>query len=78
MPDIMGVVETKLKCQLPPGGVGEGLYNNWFKNREDKQGGGVMILIKILKLTKVTYGENSAELITTIKVKDKDMEKENL
>ena len=43
-PDIMGVVETKLRGQLPPDSVGNGRYNVWLKNRDGKQGGGVMML----------------------------------
>ena len=45
-PDIMGIVETKLKGQIPPDSVGNKLYKSWYRNRKGKQGGGVMILVK--------------------------------
>ena len=73
-PDIMGEVETKLRGELPPDSVGRGQYNSWLKNRDGKQGEGVMILIKKnLKVTQVGYGENSTELVT-VKVEDREME----
>ena len=37
------IVETKLSGQLPPNNVGNGQYNMWLKNRDGKQGGGVMV-----------------------------------
>ena len=63
-PDIMGIVETKLKGQIPPESVGNGLYKVWSRNRKDKQGGGVMLLIRDnLRVKKITYGKENVEMI---------------
>lgn len=45
-PDVMGIAETKLKGQISPNSVGKGRYKVWNKNRKNKQGGGVMFLVK--------------------------------
>ena len=61
----MGITETKLNGQMPPDSVGNGLYKVWNRNRNAKQGGGVMLLIKEnLKVKKVIYGEDKVEMIT--------------
>lgn len=45
-PDIMGLVETKLGEELEVLDCGEGKYMIRGRNREDKQGGEVMVLVK--------------------------------
>ncbi|XP_076062422.1 uncharacterized protein LOC143037755 [Oratosquilla oratoria] len=72
-PDIMGIVETKLRGEIPSTVIGQGLYNYWIKNRDKKQGGGIMFLAKKdLKVTKIAEGKGNAELIM-IKVEGKNM-----
>ena len=45
-PDVMGITETKLTEVIEENMIGEGEYNIWVKNRTEKQGGGVMLLVK--------------------------------
>ena len=72
-PDVMGIVETKLRDLPPPNSIGDGRYNVWIKNRESKQGGGVMILTRNnLRVKKVVYGEGFAEIVS-LEVGDGDM-----
>ncbi len=44
-PDIMAMVETKLRDSETPN-LGGGKYNMWIRNRCGKGGGGVMMLVK--------------------------------
>ena len=46
MPDVMGIVETKLNGQIIPSNIGNESYKAWSRNRKVKQGEGVMLLIK--------------------------------
>ena len=70
-PDIMGIVETKLTGGIDALGIGDGNYNIWIKNRENKKGGGVMLMVKKeLTVENVTYGENDAEVLSARVQKD--------
>ena len=71
-PDVMGIVETKLKGQVLPDSIGNGIYKVWYRNRQGKQGGGVMLLIKEKLSQKVTYGDNNADTIA-LKIENNDM-----
>ena len=62
-PDILGLVETKLSDSedVP---VGEGQYNVWRRNRNQKKGGGVMMLTrKDVVVGNVEKGEGMAEVL---------------
>ncbi len=45
-PDVMGITEKKLSDNTEVNILGEGKYNVWLRNRSEKQGGGVMILMR--------------------------------
>ncbi len=45
-PDVMGITETRLVGNVDTFNIGDGEYNVWLRNRDNKQGVGVMLLIK--------------------------------
>ncbi|MPD02136.1 hypothetical protein E2C01_097695 [Portunus trituberculatus] len=45
-PDVMGITETKLTEVFEENKIGEGEYNTWVRNRAEKQGGGMILLVK--------------------------------
>ncbi|MPC97700.1 hypothetical protein E2C01_093026 [Portunus trituberculatus] len=44
--DVMGITETKLTEVIEENKIREGEYNIWVRNRAEKQGGSVMLLVK--------------------------------
>ena len=63
-PDIMAITETKLSEEREAHNTGEGNYKVWKRNRKDKQGGGVMFLIKKnITIEDVKYGKGLAEVL---------------
>ena len=68
-PDIMAITETKLSGNIDAFNLGDGKYNIWTRNRENKKGGGVMLLLrKEWAVDGVSYGEGEAEVLN-VKVK---------
>ncbi len=60
----MGIVETKLATEGIILNIDEGKYNLWMRNRKNKWGGGVMLLVrKDLLVESVTYGMKEAEVL---------------
>ena len=45
----MGLTITKLSRETEEFGIGEGNYSVWRRNRKNKQGGGVMLMVKTEK-----------------------------
>ena len=43
-PDVLILCETKWKDEWPLPDIGKNKYEVWMKNRDGKEGGGVMIL----------------------------------
>ena len=66
-PDVMGITETKLNDNIEMNNLGEGRYNVWLRNRKEKQGGGVMILVR--KELTAYESSNDHELAEVIKVR---------
>lgn len=44
--DVMRIIETKLSDNIEVNDSGERKYNVWLRNRNEKQGGGVMVLVR--------------------------------
>ncbi len=60
----MGIIETKLASEGDILNIGEGKYNLWKRNRKNKWGGGVILLVrKDLLEESVTYGVEEAEVL---------------
>ncbi len=63
-PDIMGITEVKLNETTENTRIGNSNYNVWIKHRNNKKGGGVMLLTKkSITMEEVEIGEGMAEVI---------------
>ena len=63
-PDIMCIVETKLRPNLQLDWFGDGSYRVWRKDRMDKSGGGIIVLTrKDLTVKKVSLSEDGEEVV---------------
>jgi len=61
-PDIVCLTETKLNKVIEMNFEG---YNIWKRDRKEKQGGGVLIMVrKYMKVDSVEYGKNRAEIVS--------------
>ena len=65
-PDVVGIVETKLKEEIKVDFTKEG-YNTWRRDRKGMGGGGVMLLVKEdIVVEEVEYGDGLAEIASVI------------
>ena len=63
-PQIVFLTQTKL-CEEIQTNIENGNYNIWRKDRKDKKGGGVMLMIKSkIKVINVEYGKGKRALIS--------------
>ena len=66
-PDIMCIVETKLRPSMEMNWFEEGQYRLWRADRVNKGGGGVMVMIrKELSVKKVDFGSDGEEVISIV------------
>ena len=77
-PDIMALTETKITEGLDVSKIGGEKYNVWSRNRLNKQGGGVMFIVKKeILVAGVVYGKGQAEFLQ-ISIKFKGKKKRDL
>ena len=66
-PDMLVLTETKWKDEWGDPEMGKGKYDCWMKNRRNKAGGGVMILIKKnIGIDRVEISENNTEIVKVV------------
>ena len=66
-PDVMVLCETKWKCEWGVPDMGNGNYDYWIRNRQEKGGGGIMILTrKNMRVIRVEMSENKAEIVKVV------------
>ena len=66
-PDIMCIVETKLRPNMEMNWFEEGQYRLWRADRVKKGGGGIMVMIrKELSVREVNFGTDGEEVISVV------------
>ena len=75
-PDMLVLCETKWKDEWGIPDLGNGRYEFWIKNRQEKAGGGVMVLTnKEVRVVRVDVSDNRAEIVKVVVQKGNEGER---